>query len=209
MKRAYILIVAILFMVGCSSVKQLSEKQKEKLARTNLAYLNNFNSRGVVDISVKGFSLKKEFFLKKNSKSLRLDILDSGIMSLLPSPFASLYVEDKILVTNYNKGFFPDLVSEQFPVNQFLDLEKLPQGIIDEIIKNRKFTIAIIQFEFDEKYRLHQIIMNENKTTFEYQNNDLYRINFLSPKAEVKFDFDSFETGDVLIKPVELKNKID
>lgn len=205
MRRIYLLILVAFLMFGCSSIKKLSEKDKEDMARANLAYLNNFKSSGVVEISMKEFSIKKEFFLKKNNQSLRLDILDSGIMSLLPSPFASLYIEDKILVTNYNKGFFPDLIYQDFPVKQFLDFEKLPQGIIDEIVKNRKFTIAIIQFDFDEKYRLQQIKIKEDKTLFEYHNDGLNSIKFISPKAEVRFDFDTFESGEVKIKAIELK----
>ena len=66
MRRIYLLILVASLMFGCSSIKKLSEKDKEDMARANLAYLNNFKSSGVVDISMKEFSIKKEFFLKNS-----------------------------------------------------------------------------------------------------------------------------------------------
>jgi hypothetical protein len=197
-------------MSACSSIKELTRMQKEALVRANLSYLNNFKSEGILEVAIKGFSLKKEFVLKKNSDSIRLDVIDSGIMSLLPSPFATFYAKDKILLTNYNKGFFPDLVMDEFPLKEFLDFDKLPQGIIDEIVTNRKFTIAIIQFEFDELYRMQKILVNGNLITFKYQGNTLTRVELNSSKADVNIDFDSFENGDFAIKALELNNnKID
>ncbi len=210
MKKIVILLVLTFLLLACSSIKELTNKQKEELVRTNLSYLNNFKSEGVLEVIIKGFSLKKEFVLKKRNDSLRLDVLDSGIMSLLPSPFATLYVKDEILLTNYNKGFFPDLILEKFPLKEFFDLDKLPQEIIDEIVDNRSFAIAFIQFQFDELYRLNKIMLNENVINFNYSSNNLIRIELNSSKADVRIDFDSFQTGDFLIKPLEMnKNKID
>lgn len=210
MKKIVILLVLTFLLLACSSIKELTNKQKEELVRTNLSYLNNFKSEGVLEVIIKGFSLKKEFVLKKRNDSLRLDVLDSGIMSLLPSPFATLYVKDEILLTNYNKGFFPDLILEKFPLKEFFDLDKLPQGIIDEIVNNRSFAIAFIQFQFDELYRLNKIMLNENVINFNYSSNDLIRIELNSSKADVRIDFDSFQTGDFPIKPLVMnKNKID
>ena len=210
MRRVIIIILLVFFVFGCSSIKDLTKRQKEAFVRANLSYLNTFKSQGILEISVKGFTLKKEFVLKKNHDSLRLDVLDSGIMSLLPSPFATLYVNEQILLTNYNKGFFPDIVQDKFPLKEFFDLEKLPQGIIDEIVKNRKFTIAILQFEFDDLYRMNKIIINNDVITFKYIANDLVKIELESSKADIKIDFDSFETGEFPIKPLEIiNNEID
>jgi len=207
MKKTVVLLMLILLVLGCSSIKELTKRQKEDLVRANLSYLNKFKSEGILDVSIKGFSLKKEFVLKKNQNSLRLDVLDSGIMSLLPSPFATLYAKDQVVVTNYNKGFFSDIIIDKFPLKEFFDLEKLPQGIIDEIVKNRKFTIAIIQFEFDELYRMNKIRLNEDIVTFNYIANALVGIELNSSKADVNIDFDTFEAGEFSIKPLEITNK--
>ncbi len=208
MKKIIILLLLVLLLMGCSSLKELTNRQKEELVRANLSYLNKFKSEGVLEVSIKGFSLKKEFVLKKNQNSLRLDVIDSGIFSLLPSPFATLFAKDNIVITNYNKGLLPDLVLDKFPLKEFLDLEKLPQGIIDEIVKNRKFALAIIQFEFDELYRMNKILLNKDVISFKYNGLDLTGIELNSAKADVKIDFDSFETGDYPINPLELKNNI-
>ena len=207
MKRIITLFILTFLFFGCSTIKELTQKQKEDLVRANLAYLNNFKAEGVLEVAIKGFSLKKEFVLKKNQTSLRLDVLDSGIMSLFPSPFATLYAKDQIILTNYNKGFFPDFLIDKFPLKEFFDLEKLPQGIIDEIVKNRKFNIAIIQFEFDELYRLNKIILNQDEITLKYIANDLVRMELNSSKADVNIDFDTFNAGEFSIKPLEITNK--
>lgn len=206
MKKSLILILLVFLILACSTIRDLSKMQKEELVRANLAYLNKFKSKGLVEVVIKGFSLKKEFVLKKNETSLRLDVLDSGIMSLLPSPFATLYANEQIILTNYNKGFFPDLVLEKFPLKEFFDLEKLPQGIIDEIVENRKFAISIMQFEFDELYRMNKVTLDKNVIDFKYIANDLVRIELQSYKADVNIDFDTYECGDYTIKPLEINN---
>jgi len=210
MKKILVLFLLVILVFGCSTIQELTKKQKEEIVRANLAYLNKFKAEGLVEIVIKGFSLKKEFVFTKNQHSLRLDVIDSGIMSLFPSPFATLYAGEKILVTNYDMGFFPDLIIDKFPLKEFIDLEKLPQGIIDEIVKNKKFTIAIIQFEFDDLYRLSKIILNDNEISLKYIANDLVRAELKSSKADVNIDFDSFVSGDYSITPIEINsNKID
>lgn len=205
MKKLIILALLILLVFGCSTIKELSHKDKEDLVRANLAYLNKFKSEGVLEVSLKGLSLKKEFVLKKNQNSLRLDVLDSGIFGLLPSPFATLYAKDEIIITNYNKGFFSDLVLDKFPLKEFLDFDKLPQGIINEIVKNRNFSIAVLQFEFDEQYRMNKIIMNKDLISFKYSGKDLIRVELKSTKADVNVDFDRFISGEFPIKALDIK----
>lgn len=209
MKRIIILLSLVLLFTACSTFMEMSKQEKEALVRENLSYLNNFKSQGVLEISFKGLSLQKEFVLVKNRQSLRLDILDSGIFSLLPSPLATLYVKDKAILTNYNKGLFSDMVLDNIPLQEFIDFSNLPQGIIDEIVKNRRFTIAIIEFEFDELYRMSKININQESVSLIYRGSDLSRIELASKKADVNIDFDLFQPGEFEIKPFEIKNKID
>jgi hypothetical protein len=205
MKRNIFIILILILLAGCSTLKEMSYQDKENLVRHNLAYLNNFKGEGVLEVSFKGLSLKKEFLIIKNHNSLRLDVLDSGIFSLIPSPFASLYVKDSAIITNYNKGLFPDMVFDKIPLQELLDFSKLPQGIIDEIIKNKAFTIAIIQFEFDDFYRLSKIKVNQESLNLIYRGPDLSRIELASQKADVNIDFDLFQQGEFEIKPIILQ----
>lgn len=209
MRKILITLMLILIMTGCSNLREISKEDKEVKVRKNLTYLNNFQGKGVLEISFKGLSLKKEFILKKKHAKLRLDVLDSGILSLIPSPLASLYIDKQIILTNYNKGIFPDLILDNFPLSEFLDFDKLPQGIIDEIVKNRQFTLAIIRFEFDENYRLDSINLNEERVKFIYLGNDLSKIEVESPKADINIIFDEFEPGEFTIKPLVIQNIID
>lgn len=206
MKKIILLLMVVLVLASCSTLRELSRYEKENLALANLRYLNGFKATGIAEIAIKGFSIKKEFVLSKNKSTLRLDILESGIMSLLPSPFATIYVADKVIITNYNKGFFNDLVLDQFPFSQYLDLEALPQGIIDEIVSNKAFNIAVLQFKFDDMFRLNKIIMNENIIDLNYEKKDLSLVNITSSKAKINISLDSFTPGEVKIKPLKLKN---
>lgn len=206
MKKIILLLMVVLVLASCSTLRELSRYEKENLALANLRYLNGFKATGIAEIAIKGFSIKKEFVLSKNKSTLRLDILESGIMSLLPSPFATIYVADKVIITNYNKGFFNDLVLDQFPFSQYLDLEALPQGIIDEIVSNKAFNIAVLQFKFDDMFRLNKIIMNENIIDLNYEKKDLSLVNITSSKAKINISLDSFKPGEVKIKPLKLKN---
>lgn len=205
MKRIILLLLVVLFLTSCSVVKDFTQQEKEKLALDNLQYLNNFKATGVAEIVYKGLSIKKEFVLSKNKDVMRLDILESGILSLLPSPFASVYLSDKVIITNYNKGFFKDTIIEDFPLAHYLDLEALPPGIIEEIVNNRAFDIAVLQFKFDELFRLNKIIMGENIIDLKYERKDLTLVSLTSSQAVLNIVLDSFKPGPVEIKPIKLR----
>ncbi len=209
MRKIIIVLFVSMLLTACSTFIELTHQDKESLVRQNLEYLNAFQGSGILEVSFKGLSLKKEFLIKKNPSSLRLDILDSGIFALLPSPFASLYIKDRVLITNYGKGLFPDMIIDKLPLAEFLDLSSLPQGIIDEIVKNRKFSISIVEFNFDETYKLSSIKMNKENINLIYQGADLVKIKLDSEKADVQIEFDSFQKGLFDIKPIKIENNID
>ena len=206
MKRIILLLFVVFLLTSCSVIKDFTQQEKERLALDNLQYLNNFKATGVAEIAYKGLSIKKEFVLRKNKDVMRLDILESGILSLLPSPFASVYLSDKVIITNYNKGFFKDTIIEDFPLAQYLDLEKLPPGIIEEIVNNKAFDIAVLRFKFDDLFRLSKIVMGENVIDLKYEKKDLALVNLTSSKAGLNIALDSFKPGPVEIKPIKLKN---
>ena len=75
-----------------------------------------------------------------------------------------------------------------------------------DLVSNKAFNIALLQFKFDDLFRLNKIIMNENIIDLNYEKKDLSLVNITSSKAKINISLDSFKPGEVKIKPLKLKN---
>jgi hypothetical protein len=166
--------------------------------------LNRFKASGIVEVNLKGISLKKEFIFKKNAQELRFDVINSGIFALMASPFASAYVGNGVKVTNYENNFFEDIELPIFPLQSYLDLEAFSPEFLDEIVKNKKINIAFITFNFNDQYQVESIQAAKQLINLDYDRmGGLEKVEFSAKKANIKLLFDTFVKGDFDIKRIK------
>lgn len=156
-KRNSFILIIITFLLSACSVNDLSYNDKIILLDKNFKKLNEFRAEGVADFRSQQLSLKKDFIIRKNSDCLRIDVLDSGILGLMPAPFASAYFGDEIYITNYNKNFFEPLFKSETKLDSLFNFENIKPEMKIEIIKKHKLYIKDFCFIFDKSFKVKQI----------------------------------------------------
>lgn len=208
MRKLLLLILIILIGMNLSLY---AKKRPAKLLQKNLEQWHQFKWQGIIQVQSSAFSMRKNFVLAKDSTSLRLDVLDSGIIGLQAKPFLILYLKDKIVIDaptiEQLKGldlnwFVPPGSIEK--LMHFADSLQLKQ---QEIISNRKIITANTIFSFDKKYRLSNI----KSTDFNIEANIIYNRRNYPTKLLIKLNGEQMaelqinerEYKDIKIVPLE------
>ncbi|MCF7857792.1 MAG: hypothetical protein K9N07_00505 [Candidatus Cloacimonetes bacterium] len=89
----FLLLSAVLIIISNCAVLTIPETEKERLLSENLTFWNNIRIDGIIAANYGNFVFRKNVTIKKNNSVLRLDIYDSGIFGLNPTPFISAYYD--------------------------------------------------------------------------------------------------------------------
>lgn len=149
-------IVAILF-TACAGPKRISEEDK---LRQELQKWEYFKSQGVIELSYKGFAIRKMFSASKNGNQFRFDVLEGGLLGSSAEPLMSMYVADYVA---FKSPFIPLL--QNLNLSQDIPIESLsicnPDSIValygQEIIKNKKLILNEVTVNFSKNYLLESI----------------------------------------------------
>ncbi len=208
MRKLLLLILIILISMNLSL---FAKKKPAILLKKNLEQWQQFKWQGIIQVQSSAFSMRKNFVLAKDSTSLRLDVLDSGIIGLQAKPFLILYLKDRIVIDAPEieqlqgldlNWFVPPGSIEK--LMHFTDSLQLKQ---QEIISKRELKTANTIFSFDKKYRLSNI----KSTDFNIEANIIYNRRNYSTKIQIKYNgtpmaelqINEREYKDIEIVPLE------
>jgi len=176
--RSILLFCLLLFLISCASFPKSDPEKKEILLSENLAKWENFRIDGIIEYNYKQFAFRKNISLRKKADLIRIDIYDSGIFGLRPTPFISAYLDSLLYLRAPD---YPDLISiskEEFPedfyyLNVFLYLSQLKDHKSEIIKKNRIFIDNRVEFIFSENMLLNRINddSTNSKINFSYEDN--------------------------------------
>ncbi len=154
------LVLALMLIIsGCSTNLGISEEAKLK---RELRKFEQFSGSGVVELSVFGMSLHKNFALAKSMDQMRFDMIDGGVFGTAPSPLLSVYL-----------GQYLSLKSTLMPALEALNLQdKLPmkpnaifntadhivERFGNEIIQTKKVVRDSLTITFRKNYQLESIV---------------------------------------------------
>ena len=154
--------VIILFVWSCASFPIDDYSKKEKLLLNHLESWKNFRIDGIIGLNYKSFSFRKNVSIRKNEEAFRMDIFDSGIMGMHPTPFITVYMdttivlrlpfqtEENILDSLFEKEKLPDFA-------KIFDVQKLINNK-EEIIKSKNYENENYSLIFSEKMLLEKIV---------------------------------------------------
>ena len=108
LNKFFLLFILLLFVTSCAFLLKPAEKDKEKLLITHLKFWENIRIDGIIEANYKSFVFRKNITIKKNSSAFRIDIYDSGIFGMQPTPFISAYYDSVLTIR------IPDQQIEQF-----------------------------------------------------------------------------------------------
>ena len=129
-----ILFVIILVLWSCATLTIDDYSKKEKLLLEHLESWKNFRIDGIIELNYKSFSFRKNISIRKNEQAFRLDIYDSGIMGMHPTPFVTVFMDTTIVLrlpfqteeskldSLFGKDRLPDF-------SEILDLQKIRKSL--------------------------------------------------------------------------------
>ncbi len=184
----FFLLFFLLFLISsCAFLLKPTENDKEKLLITHLNYWENIRIDGIIEANYKNFIFRKNIAIKKNKKAFRIDIYDSGIFGMQPTPFFSVYYDSILTIRT------PDQNIDQFDLQ---DNEKKYLSILfnlsellvikDEIIKQQKLNYKDTAIFFSDDMKISKISSSKDSTMviFNYLN-DLDSIKFQKVDEEL------------------------
>ncbi len=185
----------LLLLSACAAP---NSRQAEKRLLHELKKWESFSSYGVAEVSYKGLSLRKMFNAAKNHGTLRLDIIDGGIMGITPEPLISIYVGEYLALKSsllpMLEQINPSMLIPSDGLAMFGNADSLFSKHGSEIIQNRKLQLGEIQLSFLSDYRLDTVydpISKANIQAIYNSNNTLSELVFSSSEAfQLKLIFD-------------------
>jgi hypothetical protein len=172
------------FLAGCATLPKVV--QQEILLLEHLQSWENIRIDGIIEANYKRFAFRKNITIRKNEEILKIDVYDTGLFGMHPTPFISAFLDSVLVfempdqpkpVVIYPKDL-PDIPSFLHPVTLYEHK--------DQIINDHKIHIGNVEFTFSEKM---QIIKIEDKDAdfkikFEYQD-ELVEIIFYKEDKEI------------------------
>ena len=187
LNKFFLLILLFIFLTNCAFLLNSAESNKEKLLYTHLKFWENIRIDGIIEANYKSFVFRKNITIRKNNSAFRIDIYDSGILGMQPTPFISAHY-DSILTIRTPDQQINQLShgnQEEIDLSILFTLSDL-YAIKDEIIKHQKLNYRGAVVIFSDDMRISEIRNNSNSTTiiFNYLQ-DLDSITFTKEKVEI------------------------
>ncbi len=168
MKKLIFFLTFISILTSCSIMSKPDSLQQEKLFFKHLKSWEEFRIEGIIEANYKSFAFRKNIIIRKNTEAFRIDIFDSGIMGLKPSPFISVYM-DSVFVLRMPQEFVfiktDDLMFENISI--IFDLEKI-YAEKDQIVKNGSLVIEDSEVFFSKKMEIRKIVFPQMQIYFQY-----------------------------------------
>jgi hypothetical protein len=187
LNKFFLLILLSLTLTNCAFLLKSAENNKEKLLYTHLKFWENIRIDGIIEANYKSFVFRKNITIRKNNSAFRIDVYDSGIFGMQPTPFISAHY-DSILtirtpdqqINQLNHGN-----QEEINLSILFTLSDL-YAIKDEIIKRQKLNYRGAVVIFSDDMRISEIRNNSNSTTiiFNYLH-ELDSITFTKKNIEI------------------------
>ncbi len=187
LNRFFLLLIINLFILSCAFLLKPAEYDKEKLLAAHLNYWDNIRINGIIEANYKSFVFRKNITIKKNSSALRIDIYDSGIFGMQPTPFISTYYDSVLTIRTPDQQItqLKQGNKEEFDLSILFQLSDL-YTVKDEIIKHQKFNYKGTTIIFSDDMKISEILSNTNSTiiAFSYLH-DLDSITLQKEETEI------------------------
>ena len=187
LSKSFLLFILLFFITSCAFLLKPIEYDKEKLLDAHLKFWENIRIDGVIEANYNSFVFRKNITIKKNSSAFRIDIYDSGIFGMQPTPFISTYYDSILTIRTPDQQInqLKQGNKEEFDLSILFELSNL-FAMKDEIVKYQKLNYrnAIITFSEDMKISEISSNINSTKIAFDYLQN-LNSITFHKNKKEI------------------------
>lgn len=166
-----LLCIFFVLLTSCSYLGISFQKNPKRILLTECSEkLREFKCEGVAEVNYKAFSIRKDFVLRKNTEAVRLDIVESGIFGLSPTPMFSLYIDSLITIKPQIKFLKKNINNKETKAlsSTFINIHKLILDNSKKIIEDGILKINDIELIFSDEMLLQQIKSNKEKLTLNF-----------------------------------------
>ena len=199
------LLITVLF-TSCSYLPHYSKRQKEELLLTNLNKWETFKLEGIIEVNHKIFSFRKNLFLNKSGTKFRLDIVDSGILGLSPSPFITAYYDSSLVLRLPGNEEFTEISTSKLEkdlssLHYLLNATELFQ-FKDDILEDNLLQLDNIEFQFSDHLQIIGIdqVGKSRSIVLKYDDDLSEVIFFENSKKVVDIIIDKISFSDINIR---------
>ncbi|MCK4653206.1 MAG: hypothetical protein KAU01_02050 [Candidatus Cloacimonetes bacterium] len=204
--KIVILLILTLFVSSCAIFTKPDKVQKEKLLLEHLNSWKSFRIEGIIEVNYKSFAFRNNIILQKNNNIFRIDIFDSGITGLKPTPFFSAYFDSVLVLrlpdqSESTKIENAELKNISIIFNNLQDFYSQK----DEIIENQFLIFKNYEVYFSDKMGIEKISFQKEKIDINFKyDNDLDFISIEKDKKEVvNIQIDKITRNNIEIKPLK------
>ncbi|MCD4817884.1 MAG: hypothetical protein K8S23_04270 [Candidatus Cloacimonetes bacterium] len=148
-----LLLVFLLIITSCSILSQLSNEEKGLLLEKNLSEWDEIRLDGVITLNFEQYTFRKNFVIKKNNLSARIDVIDKGFWGLNLKPFFSAYIDSLLYLRLPNQT---DIQILEINNSNFLNFNNLLKDK-NRIIRNYEIEKDEITYFFSKSFQVTQI----------------------------------------------------
>ena len=173
-KIALVILIATI-LAGCATSQKPIEAE-EALFQHAKSW-EQFRIDGVIEMNYRQLSFRKDIVIRKSAQRFRIDIFDTGLFGVQPTPFLTIYREDEILIRDNDGVREADPVSDSLYiawVGQLSMLSDVIQSNYHKILYNWEFEKNNLRYKFQWNYLLESIASLDggNRLEFSYTNSD-------------------------------------
>jgi len=185
LNKFFLLLIILLFVSSCSFLPKPAEYNKEKLLYEHLQFWENIRIDGIIKANYKSFVFRKNITIKKNSSAFRIDIYDSGIFGMQPTPFISAYYDSVLTIRTPDQQItqLNQANKEEIDLSILFELSDT-FAFKDEIIKHQELEFDEVTVIFSDDMKISEISNNTNTTKILF--NYLYGLDSITFHKEEK-----------------------
>ncbi len=146
------LVLLLVILTGCATLPKPVNKRDLLLKNTNK--WSNFSLEGIANINYKQLTFRKMILIKKNNDSFLANIIDSGVMGMNPTPFASIKIDSSLTVSMMGN-------SQKIPISSQLISSYFNSDFVmkhqNEIIKNLEYQTEQVSIYWNEEMQVIRI----------------------------------------------------
>ena len=190
--------IVFIILAGCATFPKVNKEEKEILLLKHLQSWETIRIDGIIETNYKSFAFRKNITIRKNEEIIKLDIYDTGLFGMRPTPFISAFF-DSVLVLEMPDQSEPIVIyPKDLPeISSFLHLATLYEHK-DQIIKNHKIHTGNVEFTFSEKMQIIKIEDKDAKFKIEFEYQD--------ELVEIIFYMEDKEIANIQIDKITYKN---
>jgi len=194
MKLGKLLFSLMITIMSCS-FNTISEQKDVNKFKEAINKWHRFRWEGIIEFRHGQLNFRKEFILKRNTKEISINIFDSGIFGISPTPFISVILDSTYSINSSNSSVKQEIVNNFVNTTNLNHIPTRLNNLINQIeanenkiISTKSITINGTNVFFNDQFHICRIFLKKMnlELILDYKyNKSLSNIKLISDKTKL------------------------